>query len=291
MLRKILKWIGGTIGVMLALILILYFVMRMRVNSKRDKIYNVEVRMIDIPADSATIAYGAHIYAIKGCSDCHGENLAGKVFLDDPAIGLVAASNLTHGKGGIPADFTDRDWLRAMRHGLRKDGRSLLIMPSYEFSRFDDHDMASLIAFCKSQPAVDNELPVFKLGPVGTILAGVGKLPLIPAEMVDHHYRQTAKVERAVSVQYGQYLANACSGCHKPDYKGGDNPIPGGKPVVDITASGNIGKWTLGEFVAALRTGNTPEGKQLKNADMPWQMTNNYTDEELHALFLYLKSI
>lgn len=107
MLRKILKWIGGTIGVMLTLILILYFLMRMRVNSKRDRIHNVEVRMIDIPADSATIAYGAHIYAIKGCNDCHGENLAGKGFLDDPAIGLMAASNLTHGKGGIPADFTD----------------------------------------------------------------------------------------------------------------------------------------------------------------------------------------
>lgn len=291
MLRKILKWTGGTIGVLLALILIFYFVMHMRVNDKRDKIYNVEVRMIDIPPDSATIAHGAHIYAIRGCGDCHGADLGGKIFLDDPMLGLLAAANLTRGKGGIPADYTDRDWLRAMRHGLRKDGRSLLVMPSYEFCQFDDHDMASLIAFCRSRPAVDNELPAFRLGPLGTVLAGLGKLPLIPAEKIDHGLKQTAKVERAVTARYGQYLAASCSGCHKPDYKGGDNPIPGGTPVADITATGNVGKWSLRQFITALRTGNTPEGKQLKNADMPWQMTSNYTDEELHALFLYLRSI
>lgn len=290
MLRKILKWTGGIIGILLAAILIFYFVMRTKVNNNREKIYTVDVRMIDIPSDSATVARGAHIYAIKGCADCHGENLAGNVFLNDPPIGLVAAANLTHGKGGIPADYSDRDWLRAMRHGLRRDGKSLLVMPSYEFAKFDDHDMAALIAFCKAQPSVDNELPEFKLGPVGTVLAGIGKLPLFPAAMVDHRYKQSAQVVKGPTKEYGQYLANSCSGCHKPDYKGGDNPIPGGKKVADITSTGNVGKWDLKQFVTAMRTGKTPE-KTLKNEDMPWKMTNNYTEEELEALFRYFQSI
>lgn len=291
MLRKILKWIGGGIGVLVAVALIFYFLMYIVVNNKRDKTYNVEVRVFDIPSDSATIAEGAHIYATKGCADCHGANLAGQIFLDDAPIGTVSGSNLTSGKGGRPANYKDKDWIMAMRHGLKSNGKPLLIMPSYEYYKLADHDLASLIAYCKSVPAVDHEPAAFKLGPMGTILSGLDKLPLIPAEKIDHQAKHSQKMEKSVTVEYGQYLSMSCTGCHKPDLKGGDNPIPGGTPVRDITASGNIGKWSLDQFVSTLRTGATPDGRQLKNDDMPWKMTNNYTDDELKALYLYLKTL
>lgn len=291
MLRKILKWIGGGIGVLVAVALIFYFVMYIVVNNKRNKIYNVEVRVFDIPSDSATIAEGAHIYATKGCADCHGGDLSGKTFLEDGMIGTVGGANLTSGKGGRPEKYTDRDWIMAMRHGLKSDGKPLIIMPSYEYYKLADHDLASLIAYCKSVPAVDHEPANIKLGPLGTVLSGLDKLPLIPAEQINHQAKHAQKMERSVSVEYGKYLSMSCTGCHKPDLKGGENPIPGGTPVRDITASGNIGKWTQNQFVSALRTGATPDGRQLKNEDMPWKMTNNYTDEELQALYLYLKTL
>lgn len=291
MLRKILKWIGGGIGVLVALILIFYFVMYMVVRNKKDKTYNVEVRMFDIPSDSATIAEGAHIYATKGCADCHGEDLSGKTFLNDGMVGTLRAANLTSGKGGRPANYSDRDWVMAMRHGLRSNGKPLVIMPSYEYCKLADHDLASLIAYCKSVPPVDAEPASIKLGPLGTVLSGLDKLPLIPAEQINHLEKYPQKVERSVSVEYGKYLTLSCTGCHKPDLKGGPNVIPGGTPVRDITASGNIGKWTLSQFISVLRTGATPDGRRLKNEDMPWQMTKNYTDEELQALYLYLKTL
>jgi hypothetical protein len=40
-----------------------------------------------------------------------------------------------------------------------------------------------------------------------------------------------------------------------------------------------------------LRTGKTPEGKEIDPKNMPWPMTAAYTDTELKALYAYLKSI
>jgi hypothetical protein len=116
-------------------------------------------------------------------------------------------------------------------------------------------------------------------------------LPLVPAEKVDHHYRAPAVVKQEVSAAYGKYLSISCTGCHHADLRGGENPIPGKVAVADITAKGHVGSWTSDQFITALRTGRTPEGKLLNNDDMPWQMTAQYTKEELEALYLYLKSL
>lgn len=291
MIRKILRWSGIVLGIIAVLLLIAYGVIYGITAQRINKTYEVAVRSIDIPADSATISHGAHLFAIKGCGDCHGANLAGKVFLDDPMIGRLVGANLTSGEGGIPDWFSDKDWLRAMRHGIDHEGKSLLLMPSYEYARLDDKDMAALIAFCKAQPPVNSALPPAHIGPMGRILTAFDQMPLLPAEKVDHGYQQPAQVVKEVTAEYGKYLAMSCTGCHYPDLKGGKSPIPGQPPVANITASGHIGKWSVEEFVNTLRTGTTPEGKQLKNEEMPWKMTAAYTTDELKALYLYLKSI
>lgn len=291
MLRKILKWTGGVIGVLAALLLIFYFTMYIMVNNKKSKTYDVEVRMIGIPTDSASVAEGAHIYATKGCADCHGEDLSGKVFIDDPALGRLAAANLTSGAGGRPGSYTDRDWLLALRHGLKSSRKPLLVMPSYEYYKMSDHDLGNLIAYLKSVPPVDHQVPDHKLGPMGVVLTGLGKLPLIPAEKIDHQYKPGQVVQRGPTAEYGQYLSMSCTGCHHPNLKGGPNPVPGGTPARDITAAGNVGKWSLNQFMTVLRSGKTPDGRQLKNEDMPWKMTANYTDEEMQALYSYLKTL
>ncbi|WP_341841610.1 c-type cytochrome [Chitinophaga caseinilytica] len=291
MLRKILKWTGGIIAVLITGVLIFYFIMHIMVKNSRDKIYNVEVRMFDIPSDSASIAAGAHIYATRGCGDCHGTDLGGKKFLDEGPIGRIYGTNLTRGKGGRPADYTDRDWLLALRHGIRKDGKPLLVMPSYEYYKMTDADLGSLIAYLKSATPRDNETAAPSLGPLGTVLSGIGQIPLIPAEKIDHAWQPGTPIAKGPTAEYGQYLSMSCTGCHKPNLKGGESPIPGGVFVRDITPSGNIGKWSEKEFIAVLRTGNTPDGRSLKNDDMPWQMTSKYSDEELTALYRYLKTL
>src|SRR5690606_3981718 len=106
-----------------------------------------------------------------------------------------------------------------------------------------------------------------------------------------HAAKLKRNVKAEVSAEYGKYLSIACQGCHRENMKGGDPVGPGFPDVADISSTGNPGKWTTEQFVNTLRTGNTPEGKILNPKDMPWTMTKAYTDLELHALHLYLRSL
>jgi mono/diheme cytochrome c family protein len=291
MFSKLFKWTGR---IMLGIVIIVFvtfgifiFLFRQHVNRQ----YTVQVREIPIPEDSASIAAGKHLYEIKGCGECHGNDLRGKIFVDDPAIGRVAGTNLTYGKGGLPPNFDNKAWLRALRHGLNAENKTLLLMPSEEFTRMDDHDIAAIIAFCKAQPKIDAPSISVKMQPMGKVLSVLGKIPLFPAEIIDHRQQQPSLVVKAPTADYGKYLSASCTGCHQPALKGGDNPVPGGTPVADITATGHLGKWSKEEFITALRTGKTPEGKQLLVKDMPWNMTAQYTNDELTALYLYLKTM
>lgn len=290
-MRKLLKWTGITVGALVGLLLIFYLVTYLSTNRRIHKQYTVQVKPLDVPVDSAMLAYGSHLFVVKGCFDCHGRNLEGRVFINDPKLGVFAGSNLTKGKGGLPVSYDDKAWLMALRHGLTPEGKPLLIMPSYEYSKLSDYDVASIIAWCKTQPAVDHELPLIQVGPLGHLLTFFDKIPLIPAEKVDHHYQAPAMVKKEITPAYGKYLSISCTGCHRDDLHGGPNHVPGGVPVADITTKGNLGKWSQEQFMMALRTGKTPEGKQLNNEDMPWQMTTAYTEEELSALYLYLRSL
>jgi mono/diheme cytochrome c family protein len=109
--------------------------------------------------------------------------------------------------------------------------------------------------------------------------------------MIDHDRVLVKDVKVEVSVEYGKYLSIACQGCHRENMKGGDPVAPGFPLVADISSTGNPGKWTDEQFLNTLRTGTTPEGKVLKPQEMPWTMTQAYTDVELKALHMYLNSL
>ena len=151
--------------------------------------------------------------------------------------------------------------------------------------------MSAIIAYCSSLPNVDRELPHSDLGPLAKVLADLGKLPLFPAEMIDHTRGLVKEVKAEISIAYGEYLSTSCRGCHRETMKGGEPVAPGYPAVADITSTGNPGKWTDAQFIATLRTGVTPEGKVLKPEEMPWPMVKEFTDLELKALHLYLNSL
>ncbi|WP_224999654.1 cytochrome c [Cesiribacter sp. SM1] len=291
MLRKIFRWAAIILSGLLAVALLVYVVAHFRLEWQQKQVMEVAVQSLEIPTDSAAIARGAHLAAIKGCAECHGEDGSGKVMLDDPAMGLIAASNLTRGRGGLPNSYTNADWVRALKHGLGADGTPLLVMPSQETTLLSAEDMSAIIAYYNSLPPVDKQSPQMSAGPLLKVLALFEMVPLFPAHEIDHGRTLTASVEATVGAAYGQYLSISCTGCHGTDMKGMEPPAPGMLARPDVTASGNVGKWTEAEFIKTLRTGVTPEGKVLKQQDMPWQMTARYTDAELQSLYQYLKSI
>jgi mono/diheme cytochrome c family protein len=289
MLKKILKWTGIVIGSLLVLVLIFYTVVYFKTESRVNKIYTVNIQPLTILTDSASLALGAHISAIKGCNDCHANG--GIPFFDDknPVV-LLHTANLTTGKGGI--NYTDQDWIRALRHGVGKDGKSLWFMPSQHTSaNLSNKELGALIGYLKQLPPVDNVHPEKHLKPLGRLLTFFGKFPLFTAEAIDHNALFVDDIKPEVTAAYGKYLAVGCQGCHGISYKGGPGHGPDEPPIPDLTSTSNVGKWTSDQFVTVLHTGKKPDGKVLSDF-MPWKTLGKaHTEDELKALYLYLHNL
>lgn len=291
MIRKIFRWTAIFFAGVVLLAVLFYGIVYWQTEAARQQVFKVQVQPISIPQDSASLAQGYHLAQIKGCIECHGEDLGGKVILNDPMLGVMLGSNLTKGLGGLPQNYSTTDWMRALKHGIHQDNTPLLFMPSHETAILTEADMAALIAYCQQLQPVDRTMPEPDLKPMLRVLAFLDVFPLIPAENIDHHRPLLKSMETAVSVAYGKYLSISCTGCHGDHMKGMEAPAPGMPARPDITSKGNPGKWTEAQFIHTLRTGRTPEGKQLRQQDMPWQMTAQYTDVELKSLYKYLKSL
>ncbi|MBX2947463.1 MAG: c-type cytochrome [Cyclobacteriaceae bacterium] len=290
-MKKFFKWTSYLLFTIVLVVCVFYayafFSTRARLATK----YDITLQPIDITSDSVILSEGARLMTIKGCRDCHGDDLGGKVWLDDPMLGRIVAPNLTRGRGGLPSDYTSHDWLTALKHGLSRNKTPLIIMPANEFSTLTQHDMNALIAYGQQLEDVDRELPKLQIGFLGYLLTSLDAIPMIPAEKIDHTRQLSKAIAHEVTVDFGKYLSVACEGCHRKNMKGGSPVAPGFPEVADITASGNVGDWSEAEFIGTLRTGKTPEGKILKQEEMPWMLTQHYTDVELKALYLYLKSL
>lgn len=291
MFKKIVKGLLILFGFIFILGAGFYLKVYISTQNRLNKEYTVTPHAMTINPDSAMLAKGKRLSMVKGCIECHGNDLGGKVIHEDFMLGRLVSANLTKGKGGLPKEYSVTDWVLALKHGIRKDGKPLVFMPSHEFYVLSEDDMKAIIAYCATVPPVDNELPGFKLGPVARILSDVGTFPLVPAEMIDHQHNMVKTVKEEISVEFGKYLSTSCQGCHKETMKGGEALAPGLPVVADISSTGNPGKWTEDEFIQTLRTGVTPEGKTLNPAEMPWPMAKELTDVELKALFKYLNSI
>ncbi len=259
--------------------------------ARMGKTYAVRSHNIPVPTDAATLAEGKRLFSARGCADCHGYDLSGKVFLDNPAIGVFSGTNLTRGKGGVGGKMTAVDFEKALRHGVGRGGKPLIFMPSTDFSGMSDEDVGRLLAYVQSAPGVDKPSARQKIGPLGRILFITGKMPLlVTAEHIDHNAAGPVKVVPAVTAEYGKYIAKTCNGCHGENFAGG--PIPGAPPewpaAQDIRKAA-LAKWNEQQFITAIRTGRRFDGSEIR-FPMPWKNFALMTDTELKALWLFLRS-
>ena len=288
-MRAIIKWGGLIIGGLLLILILVAGGMYAVGGTNIERTYEVPaLAQLAVTGDSAQVARGAHLASIYGCGDCHGENLAGSVVEDAPPFRIVAA-NLTAGAGGIGSRYGVEDWDRAIRHGVKPDGRSVLIMPSAAFHSIADADVAALIAYLQTVEPVDNELPPTTFKPLGRVLAAAPMKPMLDFEVRAEPARAD-RPEPGPTVEYGAYLAGVCAYCHGQNMEGMLEPPgpPGVPPAPSLVAAG---KWSLDEFKHTLRTGETPGGRMLDPKFMPLALTKAMTDEELEALYSYFTSL
>jgi len=296
MIRKIFKWIGIVLGSLIGLLalafLVLYTIGTVKWNKLHGK-YDVPIEKISIPTDQASIARGEHIATIRMCGHCHMENLSGQA-ARAPGLITLSVPNLTSGSGGVGATNTDEDWVRAIRHGAGHDGRGLVLMPSRIWYYLSDEELGALIAYLKSLPPVDSEMPKTDLEPLGRVMLVLGQLPpeIVPnVTVIDHYAPRPVAPKPGVTMEYGEYLANTCTLCHGPNLNG--QTLREGSNVyvaLNLTPGGEMKGWSEEDFIATVRTGVTPRGHQLIEF-MPWKYFGQMTDDELKAVWMYLRSL
>ena len=292
-MRRVLKFVlivlGAIVAVCLVIVLGFYIVGGIQLN----RTYTVEPASLSIPTGNPeAIAKGKHFAeAISLCTECHGPDLSGKVLSSDPVFGRLAPENLTSGEGGIGGTYSDADFVRAIRHGVDAKGHALPIMPSKYYQKLSGEDTAAIIAYVRSVPPVDKEVPESTLGVLGRILLVTGQLKgFFEYHDIDHGAAPPNAPTPGATAEYGKYLATVCTACHGTNLQGG--PVPGDpEGAIAPNAVAAAQRWTDSEFMETLRTGTTPENKALDKEKMPWDDLGKMTDDELRAVYLYLKSL
>ncbi|HEX4984560.1 MAG TPA: c-type cytochrome [Burkholderiales bacterium] len=292
-MKKAFKVIAVILGVLVILVGGLALAGQVLSDRKMNRTVAVTVAAVAPAGDAAALARGKYLFESRGCMECHGRDGHGGDVIDDGAM-FVHAPNITGGKGGVTAQYAAEDWVRTIRHGVKPSGKPVLIMPSEDYNRLTDEDLAALVGYVRSLPPVQGRgaelllpLPVKALYAFGVVKDA--------AEKIDHGLPPSKPVPAAVNAEHGAYVANACIGCHGPGLSGGK--IPGGPPDWPAAANLTPGRGsamvrydTPEKFRAMLRTGKRPDGSEVSRV-MPFRSLGSMDDTDAGALYAFLKSV
>lgn len=236
-----------------------------------------------IPTDAASIERGRHIARTRGCFGCHGQQLQGKDFGEqwDWPKRAVAPNLATYARDNEPAVIE-----AAIRQGIGRDGRALVSMPSFNFARLTDEDTAALIAFLRSAPVVESELPKPELGWAVRMEIATGATAHM-ADWADRVPPLRVDAREEPERAHGEYLAmTMCNECHGLDLRGA-TIYPPSTPDLAMVAA-----YERTAFEDLIYTGITAGGRKL--ILMSLVAPDRYPDlneEEIEALYLYLTSL
>jgi mono/diheme cytochrome c family protein len=252
------------------------------------------------------------VRSVAGCLFCHSEldtsveglpvkagfAGAGRPFTAEDMPWLIAPNITSDADTGAGA-WTDDMLARAIREGIGHDGRALFpLMPYLNYRSMSDEDLASVIAYLRSLPAVRRqhaatEIP-FPPGPL---------INTIPQPLDG----PVAEPDLSTPVKRGEYLTTlaSCTDCHTPrNDKGeyvagmafaGGNTVKyegarPGRAASNLTPAPNgIPYYNAELFLETIRTGRVRE-RQISDV-MPWAHYRNMTDDDLKAIFAYLQTL
>jgi mono/diheme cytochrome c family protein len=292
-MKRVFKWIGIVLGSLIGLLLVAGLVMFLMGEARFNKTYDFPPSNIVVPTDEASIAFGKH-RAETLCQGCHGADMGGIInFFEGGPLGTMDSANLTTGEGGIGRDYTTEDYVRAIRHGIDREGKPIFMPAVVSTAYMSDEDLGSIIAYINTLPPVDRQTQGRKFTPLAKILLTAGMLGDMPVETVSHDVTVAAPA-RGVSVEYGKYMVDThdCRICHGAELNGGKHANPTiNKISPNLTPGGEVAFWSEEEFAASIRNGVTPSGHELDPALMPWKEYSAMSDDELKAIYLYLQSL
>lgn len=210
--------------------------------------------------------------------------------------GRVIPPNITPDPETGAGLWSDDMLARAIREGIGHDGRALFpFMPYPDMKHMSDEDLASVIVYIRSIPPIRKALPKTEISfPVNYLMRAAPEPITAPVPEPDV----------STPEKRGEYIVTVvgCADCHSPQAKG--QPIRGlefaGGFILDgpwgRVASANITPDPSGIsyydealFVEMVRTGYVKARKI--NPIMPWEDYRNLTDEDLKAIFAYIRTL
>lgn len=305
MLRKVLLVLAASLGAFLVVFVIF-------VASRQNLKFDLPFPAVAASSDSAVIARGHYVVQyLANCGSCHGDParmaeasegneipLSGGYVWNIPP-GAIYARNITPDSATGLGRISDQAIARAIRYGVGHDGRALL--PFMEVQGLSDDDLVAVVSYLRTQAPVNNPVPPHRFTLLGKIVkATVLANPVGPAET------PPKTSPRGATVENGRYLVESvtnCWSCHTQRNMATGaltGPRFGGATGFDATperswsppnitsdpATGRLGKLTEDEFVARFR-----KGPVIPHAPMPWQALRKLSDDDLRAIYRYLKTV
>lgn len=283
---------------------------------------NIPPPEMKVSADEATVAKGRYLAGTMGCIACHskrdwtryagplveGSELGGSGELGveeglGPKFELYAPNLTPHHLGA----WSDGEVVRATVLGQSKDGRGLFpLMPYFEWrDRVAKDDMAAVVAYLRTVPAIERDTPL-------------PRLPM-PGFVVNGFPEPRALRERAPALgesDYGEYVTyrSGCMGCHTqadkrgnytgPAFSGGRGfpvPAPGAGRVYSSNLTPDddtgLGRWTREQFIQRFKAESleTARARPVQpgsfNSVMPWWAFAELTETDLGAMYDYLRTL
>ena len=253
---------------------------------------------------------GRYVVELGGCTGCHSQHdwkthgapiisgtEGGGQWLNMPDLpGRVVAPNLTPDMETGAGGWTDDQFARAIREGIGHDGRALFpMMPYQAFRTMSDEDLASVVVYLRSLPPVHSQLAKTEIiFPVNYLIRSVPEPLEGPVSSPDPSDR----------LKYGQYLVTlgVCEDCHTPQERG--QPVAGFAYAGGLLMRGPWGEVSTANitpdasgisyydealFIETMRTGYVKARKL--NSIMPFGAFKNLTDDDLKAMFAYLRTV
>lgn len=312
-----MKKIFKIVGIILLLVIVAIGGLLLYVKTALPNVGEAEEIKIDYTAER--IARGEYLAnCVNVCMDCHSTRDWSK--FSGPLIegtfgqggdrfdqtvgmpGIFYARNIT--PEGI-SRYSDGELFRVITTGVTKEGRAMFpLMPYPYYGRMDREDIYSIIAYIRSLPPMKNEVP-----------ESVADFPMnFIINTIPQKANLQARPDPSDELAHGAYLTNAsgCVECHTQVDQGRiivDLSFGGGRefsfPDGSVVRSSNIspdpetgiGNWTKESFVARFKayadssyTAPSVNPGEF-NTIMPWTMYAKMKEEDLAAIYTYLKTV
>ncbi|HEX8154190.1 MAG TPA: cytochrome C [Thermoanaerobaculia bacterium] len=261
------------------------------------------------------------VHHVSDCVGCHSDHLLTYAIPIKPGTlgmgglefnegmgfpGVLRAQNITSDPATGLGNWTDGEILRAMREGVDRDGNALFPMMPYQHLRqMSDEDAKSIVVYLRTLAPIKNEVPKSQLKfPLNVIVKFIPQPLDGPVSAPDPKDR----------LAYGKYLTTigGCYECHTPHdeknqivaakaFAGGweMKGVWGRNYTANLTPhpSTFVGRATREEWIARFRAfatmnaSNAPAVPKGGNTVMPWLAYSGMTDEDLGAIYDYLRTV